>query len=379
VGYSDYEPSDIENGATGTRFTNDALETRMEATHKVTANWTGVVGFQGGSREFAAIGEEAFIPQTDGNTAGIFTVQTIRYDDWTFDAGLRAERSRLSPGGNCRQTDSGFSASAGSVWRFQRQRDMTLSLSQSQRTPSIEEYFSNVDTAACVSKTDAQQRIAHIASQRIEIGDPELDQETASNIEWSIRQIRGRVTGSVGVFYNKVHDYIYLSDTGEFVDDMQIALYRQQGAVFQGAEFELKWHSSTTELKHWEIGVFGDTVRAEFDDGGWVPRTPPYRAGFELALLREMWSARLRWTEAAEQDHVAANESATDSYSLVTLYADWHLPLAGSFAINDNAELTLFLKGNNLLDEEIRQHSSFIKDVAPEAGRGAEIGLRYLF
>ena len=42
-------------------------------------------------------------------------------------------------------------------------------------------------------------------------------------------------------------------------------------------------------------------------------------------------------------------------------------------------EATVFGKINNLLDEEIRNHTSLLKDVAPEAGRSVELGLRIEF
>jgi len=373
LNYSDYEHSEIENGVAGTKFTNEAVETRVQVTHSFNDEWHGVVGFQGSTRQFAALGEEAFIPKTDGNTAGIFTVQTYKKGAWTFDAGLRAESARLRPDGGCSNDDASVSASAGGVWRFMRSTDMSMSLSQSQRSPSIEEYYSNVDTQSCSAKTAAQQPIAHDATQRIEIGNPDLDNETASNIEWGLRQRHGQFTGSFSVFYNDVHDFIYLADTADYIGDNQLATYRQQEAVFKGAEFELTWHSSVEHVDHVELGLFGDAVRAEFDDGEWVPRTPPQRIGAEIALVRAMWTARLRWTQAAAQNHTAENETDTDGYNLVTLYADYHLP------VDDDSELTFFVKGNNLLNEEIRQHSSFIKDIAPDPGRGAEVGLRYTF
>jgi len=36
----------------------------------------------------------------------------------------------------------------------------------------------------------------------------------------------------------------------------------------------------------------------------------------------------------------------------------------------------LFAKGNNLLDENIRNSTSYLRNFAPEAGSGAEIGFR---
>ena len=41
--------------------------------------------------------------------------------------------------------------------------------------------------------------------------------------------------------------------------------------------------------------------------------------------------------------------------------------------------LTLFLRGTNLLNEEERNHVSFLKDLAPLAGRGALAGAQLRF
>ena len=41
--------------------------------------------------------------------------------------------------------------------------------------------------------------------------------------------------------------------------------------------------------------------------------------------------------------------------------------------------LTVFLQGTNLLDEEIRLHTSFLKEVAPLMGRSFTLGVRAEF
>jgi iron complex outermembrane receptor protein len=40
---------------------------------------------------------------------------------------------------------------------------------------------------------------------------------------------------------------------------------------------------------------------------------------------------------------------------------------------------SLFLQGNNLLNKDIRVHTSFLKDFAPQAGRSIFAGLRSNF
>ena len=73
-----------------------------------------------------------------------------------------------------------------------------------------------------------------------------------------------------------------------------------------------------------------------------------------------------------EVDEVAEFETATDSYNMLSanLVYGWMMG-AGEFE--------LFLKGNNLLDEEQRAHTSFLKDVAPLPGINITFGLRGRF
>jgi iron complex outermembrane receptor protein len=42
-------------------------------------------------------------------------------------------------------------------------------------------------------------------------------------------------------------------------------------------------------------------------------------------------------------------------------------------------EWTLFLRGDNLLDEEIRNATSLLREMAPEAGISVEAGVRLEF
>lgn len=72
LSHNDYEHVEIEGGEKGTRFTNEAIEGRVELLHQEVAGWTGAVGIQLEDRQFAAIGDEAFIPKSDIRNGGIF-------------------------------------------------------------------------------------------------------------------------------------------------------------------------------------------------------------------------------------------------------------------------------------------------------------------
>jgi iron complex outermembrane receptor protein len=58
---------------------------------------------------------------------------------------------------------------------------------------------------------------------------------------------------------------------------------------------------------------------------------------------------------------------------MLNLTLEYNLPYA------ENKNLSLYLKGLNLTDEEARVHSSFIKDLAPLAGQSVLVGVRGYF
>ena len=118
--------------------------------------------------------------------------------------------------------------------------------------------------------------------------------------------------------------------------------------------------------------VFGDYVRAEFDEGGDLPRIPAGRLGVRGDVARGDWSGNLEYVRVFEQDAVADFETKTPGYDMVngTLAYDF---TAGGFASQ------VFVRGTNLLDEQALNHASFIADAAPLRGRNFAVGLRTRF
>jgi iron complex outermembrane receptor protein len=105
-------------------------------------------------------------------------------------------------------------------------------------------------------------------------------------------------------------------------------------------------------------------------NGGDVPRMPPLRYGFQLDYNLDKLSSYLRLAQADEQPYAGDFETPTDSYVLFNVGVNYQIKAY------DDAKLMLFAKGNNLLNENIRNATSYLRNFAPEAGRGAEIGVR---
>jgi len=375
VGYTDYEHREVEtfeDGGTeiGTLFSNEGVEGRVTLSRAETGAWSGVYGLQFSDTDFSAIGEEAFIPPAEISDTGLFGVERYSGTRASVELGLRVEDNEVETG-QCAYDETSVSVSGSLLYDLDGNTNLLLGLSRSERAPSVEELFSNVSNTTCQQTADDEDLILHAATGLLEIGNAELDEETANNIEIGLRRHSGSVTGELSAYYNEIDDYIFLDLSGEEFEEQPIARYLQRDANFTGLEGRLSLRLLEAAGGTLELGFFGDLVDAEFDAGGNVPRIPPAKLGAELRYFSSNWSLHLHATRALEQDDAGELELPTDSYTLLSLYADYH------WVLGDDSELKVFLRGDNLLDEEIRNHASFLKNFAPEPGRGFRLGLRF--
>lgn len=369
LSYTDYEHREIEpSGETGTRYASDTWEGRLELGHQPVAGLHGVFGLQAGQREFSALGEEAFIPVTDSRDLGLFLVEDYHAGAWTFEGGVRYDHDRRDPkagAAEAREFD-GFSASASALWDVAAEWQLSLALSRAERAPAIEELYSNIEN------TGPDTWVAHAATSAIELGNPDLDTELSNNADLALRWDNGSHYIEATVYYNDFQDYISLENTGLEVDEMPVLAYAQDDATFRGVELDSEFALGRFADGEVRLKLFGDATRGELDNGDDVPRLPPHRIGGRLAWsgnALELWG---RVIDAAEQDRPGLNEAETPGYTRWDAGVDYRLGLGEN-------DLTLFLSLHNLTDEEIRLSTSFLRDVAPEAGRSVEAGLRYRF
>ncbi|MDT8428098.1 MAG: TonB-dependent receptor [Pseudomonadales bacterium] len=378
IGLTDYEHKEIEITAdgermVGTRFENDGLEGRFTLTHAPLGNWSGVWGLQFSDSEFSAIGEEAFIPESDISDLGLFAVERFKRNRFTAELGFRVERNSVDPSGRCDFDGTSTSVSGSLLYELNADSNILFGLARSERAPAVEELFSNISTINCGRFANDEELVLHAATGLIEIGNSDLDQEVSSNIEIGLRKHSGRFTGELSAYYNEIDDYIFLDLADEEFEGQPIANYLARDATFTGIEGRVSFNLLEQPGSNLIFGLFGDLVRADFDSGGDVPRIPPAKFGAELRYFANAWSAHLHVTRVQKQDNVGNLELKTDGYTQLALYADYHMPLGSS------SDLTFYLRGDNLLDEEIRNHASFLKNFAPEPGRSVSLGIRFTY
>jgi len=372
-----YDHTEFENGQTGTQFFADTNEARLELVHAPLAGWRGAFGVQGTNRHFDAIGEEAFVPPTRSDNLGLFLTEQREWDRLTLELGARVDRTRLDPTavaphdhehehahdeddhpiGKRDFTSTSFSFGAG--WRLADAWHLKLNLDRAQRAPAEEELFADG---------------AHVATSTWEIGNAQLGKETSNQAELGLHYHSEFVEAKLAAYLNRFDDYIYLADTGTEEDGLPVREWTQANARFHGLEAEATFHLARGPAGHWDLRVWGDTVRARLDDGGGnLPRIPAARFGSSIHWSNDLMRASLGVVRYFDQDRVTAYETPTDGFTLVDANVAW------TVHSSDRTSVELFANGSNLTNQTARLATSYIKDVAPLPGRSVVFGVRAFF
>lgn len=387
VGVSDYEHTEFEGALTGTKFENEGYDGRLELTHEKLGPFEGALGFQSQKSNFSALGAEAFLPPVETRVNSVFVFEEAAFDPFRIQLGLRYDHiavessSTAGFGRGQSRTFDHLSASAGLIYTPAEGYAIALNTAFTQRAPTYQELFANGP---------------HVATNTFEVGDSGLGTERAISLDLALRKKTGRVTGAVGVFYYRFTDFIGQFANGETVageeDDLPVSVYRATDADFFGGEAEVTWHLLTPATEPPAASPDGKSLAApalarpvldlEFKADyvhatdrhthDPLPRIPPFRASAALLWQHDRFSARVEGQYNARQNRTSADELPTASYFLLNASLSYRAAIAGTAA-------DFYVKGVNLTDAEARQHTSFLKDIAPLGGRGVVCGVKLTF
>ena len=270
--------------------------------------------------------------------------------------------------------DSSFSGALSLSRPITDSLEFSFNLGLVNRTPSAMELFMNGE---------------HLAVARYEVGNANLDRERANNIDIGLVYSSDEWFANVSLYRNRVDNYVYLRD--EMEDDheeeheeehdeehdsdhdehdhegLMMSSYTQQDATFSGYEIELG-RRFTLAGGDLEIRLQRDAINAEFARGGDVPRITPARNVLAFDYTHGMTTALLEIQDVNRQTAISDFETPTKGFTLV------NARLSHSVELGDRAVLTIGAYGRNLTDEVARNHTSFVKNEVPLAGRN--IGIR---
>ena len=391
VSYTDYQHKEQEFDLdTGDRAISSTIEAQSrelhaELTHLERAGWFGTMGLQVSSRDFGSSGEESFIPASTTSRQGLYWLEETAIADNNLEVGIRFDRQKIEMADQSLSLDHD-SVNIGASWiaPLSEHHRLSLTLAHSERAPAAEELLT-LGT--------------HVATNSYEIGNTRLSGESSNIIEltWvyegdeeSLLTFRG------SVYHNQFSNFIFQQDTGlslshdledmgfeglqacssaladfsnsldEYTDAITCYLFEQRDATFSGIELESSYQLSDSQ----SIELQADLVRGQFTAGSNrdIPRLPPAKIRASYVVESDHWRAALNITRAAAQNNAGENQMSTLGYTRLDASLSYNQP-----------NWSIFIQGQNLTDRDIRNATSFLREIAPEAGRNLTIGLRYQF
>jgi len=364
LSYTDWNHRELEGAAIGTQFYNKQFIYRGELKQKRRGVWDGSLGFWGMTRDFKAVGEEALAPPIDQQAFAVFGLQQLNFERVRFQFGGRLETNRYTPNGPLashahegeaeeehdeenapERRFTGASLGAGANVRLWSGGAFVANYAHSYRAPALEELYNFGP---------------HVGNVTFEVGNPNLRRERSDGIDLSLRHQAGRVRAEYNFFYYRMNSLVYLAPTGELEDGLPEADYLQANGRYYG--YEAKLQVAVRDNLTLLTGI--DQVTANVTAANTpLPRIPPFRARFGLDYRYKGFNLRPELATAWRQDKVSPNELPTAGYAVPNLNATYTRASAHMlhvFGVN------VF----NVSDRLYRNHLSFIKEFAPEIGRG---------
>jgi iron complex outermembrane receptor protein len=209
----------------------------------------------------------------------------------------------------------------------------------------------------------------HLGNLAFELGNPDLRRERAHGLEMSLRHNGARVRTELNGYYNRITDFVYLAPTGALEDGLVEAEYAQAGARYLGAEARL---DINLRQDFW-LNLGFDAVDAQIRETKTpLPRIPPVRGRVGLDWRRGGLNLRPELVLSNRQWQVFPNETATAGYVIANLLGTY--TIAGPHATH-----ILGVNTFNMNNKLYRNHLSFIKEFAPEMGRGIRFSYTFMF
>lgn len=387
IGHVRYRHHESDNARVSTTFRNEAIEGRGEVGLRYSDWASGVFGGQWVDRSFGARGFETFVPESAVDTVGIYTVQRLDFERFDLEFGFRRETSYTRPsereqniGGVISVTlpaELDYTAYAGS---FAVGVAVTDSLSvraaynYTQRPPDVQELLSLGP---------------HLSTRSFAIGNTELEVETARAAELGFVLELPLLLVESDIYYRDIGNFIYQENLGLLFDieeqlfkrecvriDQCVAAfgYLQQDARFLGFESRITV-PLTTRFGIFRAVAFADSVRGYFveDGAGSVPRLPPATYGAALEYEAGGVFGKLRAARSMDQSRSGLNEPPTAGYTML------NAELSYRFAATSSTEAFAFIRARNLLDDDVRNATSFLRAFVPEPGRTIDAAIRFEF
>lgn len=330
-----------------------------------------IIGVQGMHQTNKNKADEILIPDAMINDIGAFTTMNYDWKNNSIQAGLRFDNRYIRTESHGIQGEIGFidvidksfssfNASAGYKNDITEKTTLRINLATGFRAPNLAELSSNG---------------VHEGTNRFEIGNSKLKNEQNFQTDVAFEFKNRHVEFFVNGFYNAINNYIFLSPTGEIMENKDVFNYQQDNATLYGGEVGFHFHPHPLDWLHIESSF--ETVTGKQDNSEYLPLIPAnklsntIRAEFNLNKWLKNAYTSLKLENTFNQNKVSAFETVSKGYNLLGI------GLGGDIQFN-TIKFNLNLNVNNMLDTKYISHLSRLKnDGIQNIGRNVMIGVKF--
>ena len=346
---TDYQHSEIDAGVIETTFKNKGTGGSFEMGHKELYGLSGLIGFAFDNSQFKSIGDESIAPNSQTISQSIYMLEEYKFNQHKISFALRRAEHQIDSIEN--KSFSTNNASIGNEYVLNDVWTVKTNINHLERAPSYFELFADG---------------VHAATGQYIVGNSSIKNEVSNGIDFNIKRKDVSNTTSISAYYNYFNNYIGSFNTGtQREDGMDEAIFKSVKASFKGVELE----SKQLVADNLTANIRAEYVIAKNEDtGSYLPRIAPLKMGIGSTYQKERYSLNINLLHAFAQNKLSVNELKTDAYTNLSLLATYQIPV--------KYNIELFTRANNLLNEDIRDATSYIKDIAPQGGRSIMFGVR---
>jgi iron complex outermembrane recepter protein len=341
--------------------------------HAPVGRWAGAVGVSGLTTSFGKFGVETLIPDTRVWTGGVYAFEQADYGRWNLSAGGRYDYRRLDADADAklgtvaqRRTYNSVTGNVGVLYHVSEPVAVVLNVGRGFRAPSSFDLFANG---------------VHEGTVAFERGNPALQTEHSLNADLALRAQSATVRGEIGVFNNRINNFIFSRPTNEVdpASGFQIFDVTQGDATLRGVEAAVEFHP--TIWLHLQGGAdytHGQNTTLNTP----LPSIPPFRATYVIRLEGEHLGGlespylSVGGESNARQDRLDPSEAEffdesgyrSEGYTLANLGGGFTLPYAGR-------SLRVDLQLRNAFDKQYANFLSRYKTYALDPGRNLVVRL----
>ena len=376
LSHTDYQHKEMEGPTEiGLDYFDKGTDGKVEFTHSLLSESGGVVGLDFGASRFSQV-TKPYEPNNKRHNFGFYALERFAMGNHKITMGLRHDYQEYDA--NAFTSDDGAptdGGAEGSTSFVATEKDFNVTSFSVGTTSKINDNWSLGFSAAHTERAPNHDELfvfgEHHATETIEHGDRNLKAERSNSIDVTLNWANQGNTFSMTPYFNDFSSFIALLDTGvvQFHDHggeseaLPVLLHQNVPAEFYGFEFQ----GNINLGANYAFNYRGDYVRAKNKDGGNLPRIPPLTLGSGLSYEWNTLQASVDVEHKFSQSDTVAGEFKTDDFTNLSLVVNYALPYV--------AGLNAFIKGDNLLDEERRDHTSFLKEKVLLGERSFMIGI----